>query len=334
MRILVSYGRTVLKKVAICAARIGLVVVVGVGGLLTFVNLGLPRLRVGPAREHRVEVTPERVARGRYLAHHVNVCIDCHSTRDWSRFSGPIVVGTEGKGGERFAREYGFPGEFYAKNITPTALSTWTDGELERLMTTGVARDGRAMFPVMPYPNYAELCQDDVDALIAYVRTLAPLAGAYPDAQLDFPANLLVKTLPFERERPACPSPADTVAYGAYLLNAASCVECHTKTEYGRQVGARLAGGFAFTLPGGVVTSANITPDVETGIGNWTKEAFIARFRGHLGVDEPVVRPGEMQTLMPWQMYSGMSEQDLGAIYEYLRTVAPVNNSVVKWSPR
>src|SRR4051794_14369913 len=74
--------------------------------------------RVGAARQRTVEASPQNVERGRYLANHVTVCVDCHSTRDWSRFSGPVQPGTEGRGGERFGHEFGFPGEFYSANIT------------------------------------------------------------------------------------------------------------------------------------------------------------------------------------------------------------------------
>lgn len=313
-----------------------LVVVLGVGGLLAYLNLAFPK--VGPARDHKVAATPELVERGRYLANHVNVCIDCHSTRDWKRYAGPITPGTEGKGGELFSREFGFPGQFYSKNITPTGISSYTDGELERLITTGVAKDGRAMFPVMPYPNYANMCQGDVDALIAYLRTLPPLPGEYPAAELDFPMNLIVKTIPKEVPRPECPKPpsagGDVVTWGKYVANAASCIECHTKSDKGKKVGAPFAGGFEFALPVGTVVSANITPDAETGIGSWNKEVFLARFRGHASIEEPEVKKGEMQTVMPWQMYGGMSEEDLGALFEYLRTVPPAKATHAKWTPK
>src|SRR5690606_13314988 len=74
---------------------------------------------VGPPPDLKVEITPERVARGEYLANHVVACMDCHSTRDFSKFSGPLKDGTLGQGGEVFTEDMGFPGTFYAKNITP-----------------------------------------------------------------------------------------------------------------------------------------------------------------------------------------------------------------------
>ena len=68
----------------------------------------------GEAPDVQVELTSWRIEHGRYLAHSVTVCVDCHSTRDWSKFSGPIIPGTEGKGGERFDH---FPGIFFSKNF-------------------------------------------------------------------------------------------------------------------------------------------------------------------------------------------------------------------------
>src|ERR1043165_8965177 len=105
-----------MKKVAKIFGYSLLVIVLIVVGLITYVKLALPN--VGPAPEMKVEATPERIERGRYLAHSVTVCIDCHSTRDWSKFSGPIVPGTLGKGGEKFDQQFGFPGVYYSRNIT------------------------------------------------------------------------------------------------------------------------------------------------------------------------------------------------------------------------
>lgn len=90
----------------------------------------------------------------------------------------------------------------------------------------------------------------------------------------------------------------------------------------------------AFQFPdGSIVTSANITPDKETGIGSWTKEAFVQRFKTYADstyVGEPVA-VGEFNSVMPWMMYGQMNEEDLTAIYTYLKTVAPISNSVVKF---
>lgn len=289
--------------------------------------------RVAPPRDGAVERTPDRLARGEYLVEHVAACLDCHSTRDWSRYAGPITEGTRGMGGDRFGPEIGIPGTVHARNITPAGVGAWSDGELRRAITSGVSRDGSPLFPLMPYQSFAEMCDRDVDAVIAYVRTLAPVDNHVPAPDLDFPLNVLVATIPQPAApRADCPdAKADSVAYGAYLVTMASCNDCHTNRETPDRA---LSGGIAFPLPtGGVVRSANLTPDVETGLGTWTRERFIARFKA-MDNDEsyPKVGPGAVNTIMPWQVYSGMTEEDLGAIYDYLRTVKPVANPVIKQS--
>src|SRR6267154_1892988 len=103
-------------------------VMVTLGGLLTYVKLALPD--VGKAEGIKIEYTPERIERGRYLASHVNVCMDCHSTRDWTKFSGILKAGTLGAGGERFDQSVGMPGVVISKHITPAGISRYTDGEL------------------------------------------------------------------------------------------------------------------------------------------------------------------------------------------------------------
>jgi hypothetical protein len=95
------------------------------------------------------------------------------------------------------------------------------------------------------------------------------------------------------------------------------------------------AGGREFKLPAGSIYTANITPDLETGIGNWTKQQFVDRFKVYAvsAHNMPAVSDTDFQTIMPWTMYGGMKVQDLEAIYTYLRTVKPIKNQVVKFVP-
>ena len=131
------------------------VLVLGVGILLIYVKAALPD--VGEATELKIDYTPERIQRGAYLANSVTICMDCHSKRDWSKFSGPPSEGSIGMGGDRFDQTVGMPGVFYAKNITPEGIARYTDGELFRVITTGVTKEGRAMFPLMPYTYYGRM---------------------------------------------------------------------------------------------------------------------------------------------------------------------------------
>jgi mono/diheme cytochrome c family protein len=294
--------------------------------------------KVQAAENVRVEVTPERVARGKYLAEHVTGCVVCHADRDWNKFAGEIVEGTKGTGGQRFG--FGLePFVLYAKNITPAGVGQWTDGELIRAITTGVSRDGTPLFPLMPYPKFARLAREDVEAIVAYLRTLPSVPSEpTPARELKFPLPLVVRTIPAPAAHRPIPSPTDRVAYGEYMTNAALCAECHTPLdEQGTPIpGMEFAGGTPFT-PGGVgfVRSANITPDAGTGIGTWTEEQFLDKFRAFRGVPPRTLSSTErlQNTEMPWNDYAGMTDDDLRAIYAFLRSRPPVVNRVDKFGP-
>ncbi|GAB3992101.1 hypothetical protein GCM10028807_24430 [Spirosoma daeguense] len=306
-----------------------------VGIALSYVKLALPD--VGPAPDMKIQATAAQIEHGRYLANHVAVCIDCHSSRDFSKLSGPIIPGTEGKGGEAFTREMGFPGQYYARNLTPMNLGSWTDGEIFRAITTGVSRDGHALFPVMPYANYAKMDPSDIKDIIAYLRTLKPISNEIPAPESDFPMNFIVNTIPQKATGGNRPDTTDRIAYGKYITTFSSCGDCHTPVDDKGQPlpGMEMAGGREFAMPNGVIRSMNITAH-ESGIGKWTREAFIARFKAYAGKANamPIVAEGEFNTLMPWAMLADMSERDLGAIYDYLRTLKPVDHKVEKFTPR
>jgi len=134
----------------------------------------------------------------------------------------------------------------------------------------------------------------------------------------------------------ARPSPANSVAYSKYLLTIAGCAECHTPENQGQDIkGMYLAGGFEIRMPFGIIRSANITPDKETGIGKWSQEKFINQFKQYdIPADSlPNVNPTDFNSIMPWKMYAGIKKQDLKALYAYLQTVTPVKHAVTKFIP-
>jgi mono/diheme cytochrome c family protein len=323
------------KAFKVIGVVIGAIVVL-VFGAITYVVLAFPN--AGETPDLQVEPTAERIERGRYLANAVNVCMDCHSTRDWSKFSGPVVPGTLGKGGERFDHSMGFPGVFYSRNITPSGIGRYTDGELYKVITSGVTKEGKAMFPVMPYPFYGQMDDEDIYSLIAYLRTLDPIESQVGESSADFPVNLILRTIPAKGNPTKRPILSDSVAYGAYMTNASGCLECHTPINDQNQIIKELAfsGGRTFSMPdGSVIRSANLSPDAQTGIGKWSKSAFIQRFKAYAdsSYTAPTVAPGEFNTIMPWTMYANMTEEDLGAIYTYLKTLPEHKNEVTKFSP-
>ncbi len=323
-----------MKKFVKIIVIVVIVLIVAIGALLSYVKFGLPN--VGDAPDIKVEITPQRLERGEYLANHVTLCMGCHSSRDWSKFSGPLDVSKVGGNGEKFDRTMGFPGEFYAPNLTPFNLKDWTDGEIFRAITTGVKKDGSAIFPVMPYAAYGKMDKEDIYSIIAYIRTFKPLESPAHERQLDFPVNFIVNTIPTKAQLGKIPSEKDRIAYGGYIVNAGGCIDCHTKAEKGEIIkGMEFGGGRDFPLPSGTVFSANLTPDPETGIGNWTKEQFVARFKVYADSSyKPTnVGPKDFQTVMPWTMLGKMKTSDLEAVYAYLKTLKPIKNQVIKFEP-
>lgn len=306
------YNDAVMNKLIRLCLALATVVAAAVAYLL----VAYPKVSKAP--DLKVAATPEQIARGKYLATAVCACLDCHSQRDWKLYSAPMIPGSEGIGGEKFALPIG---DLYAPNLTQ--LKEWSDGELYRAITAGVSRDGHALFPLMPYQRYGRMAKEDVECIIAYLRTLPVRDNQVPHSTLKFPMNLIVRTMPAPAQHET--RPTEQLAYGKYLLNAAACTDCHTRQERGTPVpGMELAGGMEFALPdGSKVLSANITPDNDTGIGGWSKERFVQRFRRH---QSPALRPGEKNTVMPWGNYSALTEPDLEALYAYLRTVPAVKN--------
>jgi mono/diheme cytochrome c family protein len=324
-----------MKKVKKFLLWLAVVIVAFVAVALLYIKIGLPN--VGPAPDIKAEATPERIARGEYLGNHVTVCIDCHSKRDWSRFSGPPEEGTLGMGGELFDQKFGFPGKYYAKNITPAGISQYTDGELFRVITTGVNKEGKAMFPVMPYLYYGQMDEEDIKSIITYIRTLKPITNAVPGSTSDFPMNFIINTIPGKAHLSKRPEKNDVVNYGKYLVTSSGCIECHTKADKGKLIaGTEFGGGREFPLPdGSIVRSSNITPDQATGIGAWNKEAFAYYFHSLSDSITLVTRlqPGDFNSIMPWTMFGGMDDEDLMAMSEYLKTVKPIENKVEKFTP-
>lgn len=279
------------------------------------------------------------LARGEYLTLHVAACMHCHSTRDFSKYSGPAIPGTVGGGGEKFDQTvfYAIPGTLYAKNITPdsaTGIGTWTDAEIMRAITQGIAKNGDTLFPLMPYANYNRMAKDDLLSIIAYIRTLKPIHNEVPPRQLLIPISVAYPGSALQKsvDGNVRPSETDSVKYGGYLVTMAGCADCHNPYVKGQPDFSRsFAGGSLFNAGTFKVTAANITPDSTTGIGAWSEDQFLKKFtvcREAKGYD---YNPGKLNTIMPLTAYAGMTDGDLKAIYAYMRTVKPVKNSVTKY---
>src|SRR5690242_9945718 len=300
-------------------------------GALGYLYLRKPA--TAPPLEMKVQITPARLARGKYL-YNLADCDGCHSQRDFSRFNGPVIASGRGKGNV-FPPELGLPGVVAACNITPdaeTGLGNWTDGEKIRAIREGVSRDGTALFPMMGYERFRHMSDEDVYSLVAYLNTLAPVRNFVPRSRIAFPVSLLMKSAPQPAGHVAEPDRANQVKYGEYLAMVAGCTGCHTPAKQGKPLqGLTLAGGERFAFSGGmIVCSATITPDAQTGIGSWSEQDFLDRFYQYKEYAEkgsPAVGP-ESFTLMPWLNFAQIEPEDLKAIYAFLRTQRPVYHVV------
>jgi hypothetical protein len=302
-----------------------------IGGAGVCVVRYQPRQR--PAGTETVALTPERIARGRYLAESVLGCMDCHAKHDLTRYGGP-VQGPLGGGGDCFGAER-FPGTLCMPNLSPdrqTGLGAWSDGEIKRALREGVSRDGRALFPIMPYREYRALSDSDADAVVAYLRSLPAVNNPIPRAHIDFPVKYLIKLAPRPLDGPVPDPHDDEIARGQYLARVSGCIACHTPVDPRHEPlrGQELSGGQEFTGAFGTLRSANLTPHA-TGLGDRTREAFVGMFKAFAVPASalPVVDPKD-GTIMPWVSRAGITDADLGAIYAYLRSVPPIERVIEK----
>ena len=189
---------------------------------------------------------------------------------------------------------------------------------------------------MMPYEFFHEMSDEDARAVVVYLRTLKPIRHAVAPRQLDFPVNLLIKFAPKPIAGPvALPDPKDTLASGRYLVTMAGCRECHTPhDDKGQRIaGMELSGGWLMPGPWGRVVSANLTPDPDNYMGRASREEFIGRFKSFesLQGENAPVTPAGKNTIMAWPALAGMTEADLGAIYDYLKTVKPIKKKVISF---
>src|SRR5262249_54747941 len=229
----------------------------------------LPAAR--PLTDVKFERTPQRIARGKYLAEGLLQCFNCHSDRDWSNPGAPAIESMRGAG-HIFHDE---PGYFLASpNITPdtkTGAGTWTDDMLARAIREGIGHDGRALHPQMWYDSFRFLTDEDVASVVVFLRTIPAVSRTFPPRNL--PAKLAQQIL--NNPRPVLheiPPPPNTTAAGRgeYLVTIADCVGCHTAFEAPKMPGF-FAGGNHIDWDKREVFSPNLTPD-PTGISYYNAD--------------------------------------------------------------
>ncbi len=285
--------------------------------------------------------TDDLVARGEYLAK-VAGCISCHSPFQEAYLNPETLTLEQIKTliyAEQQAQDFSrllsggrvFPlgpaGIVISRNLTPdsaTGLGAWTNEQIEIAIRTGQRIDGRILFPLMPYHGFNGMADDDLTALIAYLRSVPAVSNAVStEGQISTEG---FQALPMPTGITA-PDKSDQVAYGDYLVNhIMGCTDCHTPVD--PATGAPildkfLGGGQPYEGPWGIVYGGNITPDPETGLGQWSaediKRALIAGIR----------RDGRRLAIMPWEVYKNLNGEDVDAVIAYLQKGVPaVSNEV------
>jgi hypothetical protein len=287
-----------------------------------------PRSR--PLTNRMFERTPERWARGKYIVENVAACADCHSPHDWSKHDSPIPPGMEGAGGD-FSMMMGLPGHVVAPNLTPdseTGSGTWSDDALARAIREGIGHDGRTLFPLMPYEGYRHMPDEDLASVIVYLRSLPPVRNPLPKTEIIFPVKYLIRSVPAPLTDPVPPPDvSDQVKRGNFLVTIAGCRDCHTPMDKGEPIpNMELSGGQIFEGPWGRVASPNLTPD-SSGIPYYDEILFVQALR------TGYVKARPLNQIMPWRHYRGMTDDDLKAIFAYLRTVKPIHHVVDNAEP-
>jgi mono/diheme cytochrome c family protein len=319
-----------MKRLARLLGFLVLGVVLGAGGFALNVHLsGIPRYEPKPV-DLKVEVTPDRVARGR---RHVSMlCAGCHMN--------PTTGALTGKHMTDAPPQFG---TVYSLNITQDAehgIGAWTDGEIAYLLRTGIARDGRYTPPWMA--KLPHMSDEDMHDIIAFLRSEDPMVQAAPVADrlpepsflTKFLSRVAFKPLPYPTRPISAPPETDRVAYGGYLVKARlDCYGCHSadfakvNVMVPEKSAGYLAGGNAMPdMNDRTVYTANLTMDVETGIGNWSEDQF------HRALTTGI-RPDNRPLRYPMEPYRELTRDEVSAIFAYLKSVPIIRNPVPASEP-
>lgn len=261
------------------------------------------------------------IQRGKYLVNGAAHCVECHYKGNSDSL---IKLGLDVplSGGVEFKLPVG---NIYSRNITfdkETGIGNYTDAEIARALRYGVHPNGTVVFDFMPFHNTSD---EDLTAIISYLRTQKPVLHKVPDHDLNALGNI-VKAFMIRPVGPAgeVPKavPADTsAAYGKYIaMSVAECNGCHTLRDMsGAFIGEPFAGGGPMEEEGNPpLTPPNLTTDSSSRIFGWQQQQFIDRFRmGKIIPHSP----------MPWNSYKRMNDNDLKAVYAFLKTLKPVKSA-------
>jgi mono/diheme cytochrome c family protein len=291
---------------------IGAAIVLVIAVVLITINLRWDRQFDAPFPALAASTDSAVVARGRYLAYGPAHCAGCHAQ--------PGNPAGLLSGGRVFVIP---PGTIRVPNLTPdsaTGIGRFSDGAIARMLRFGVRHDGRSAIPFMEFQAMSDA---DIVAVISFLRSQPAVRNDIPDHNYTL-LGKAVMSFAIKPVGPSAPPPAEspgpgpTVERGAYLVGAiANCAGCHTQRSMttGAFIGPKLAGGTPMeteTAKPIQVVPPNITADSNGRASLWTEDQFLARF--HAGERIP-------GSPMPWVSFGRMSDDDLRAIYRYLRTM-------------
>ena len=307
---------------------LALLVVLVVGAFAVYVA-SRQHLRFNAVPEPQIAASADTaiVARGHYVVRVVGNCAACHAaTGQRTAYENGADVPLSG--GFTFNIP---PGEFHVRNITPdpeTGIGRFSDGAIARALRFGVGHDGRALLPFMEMQG---LSDEDLTAVISYLRSQPPVRNPIPDHHYNVLGMVVRATVLANPVGPKSPPPhlsprGATIENGRYLAGSvANCWACHTSRNpnTGELTGPLYGGAKEFAddfNPNRTWNPPNLTPDPKTGRSAiFSEDQFVARFRaGRVIPDSP----------MPWQAFRLMTDDDLRAIYRFLRTLPPVENDV------
>jgi mono/diheme cytochrome c family protein len=277
-----------------------------------------------PASAQGTPPSPAEVARGRYMFGATGGC-GCHTP----------PKGQPNAGGRRYEGPYG---TVYSSNITPdrqTGIGGWTDQQIVTAIRLGRRPNGERLLPVHPYPVFNGMAEEDVRAIVAFLRTTPPVSKANQPKKLVpmFESVLLPAWLAAfaPRETPPPKPPAGGAPRGEYLVRAVGhCGECHTPRtltlapDSSRFLAGTSKGPEDQAIP-------NITPDAETGIGQWSTEE-IADYLGSGIKPDGDVAGGLMAELIEGTLagFKDLTKSDRLAIAQFLKTIPPIRNKIGK----
>lgn len=309
------------------------VVVTGIA-ILLFGCTGRLKRDVSP---QPFEHAPEQVARGKYLVDAVAACGACHTGRESGLLTDKEDERLYLAGGATLEDEGNF--KLYVPNLTgdaKTGLGEWSDDQIARAVRDGVDDDGNLLFPVMPYPAYQHMSDADIQAIVAYLRTVPKVAQEKPpfDRDIPFMASMAMK-MGMLHHAPAknvhAPDAKDRVAYGKYVMYLAHCEECHALGSRGAkgEDDKEFMGGSdkPFTTRGvGKVWATNLTPDPEFGIARFSDAQVKNALRTGVRLEDGKPMTYPMSSYVPH--FARIADDDLDSLVAYLRTLRPVHKQV------